>query len=42
MSDLFRKGSQVNFSKKFLFVAQATEIVSPLGYTLQCNQSDIR
>jgi len=26
--------------KKFLIVAQATEIVSPLRYTFKCNQSD--
>ena len=30
---LFHKGSQEKFLKKFLFVAQATEIVSPLRYT---------
>ena len=33
MTYLFHKGSQVKFLKKFLFVAQATEIVSPLRYT---------
>ena len=37
---LFQKGSQEKFLKKFLFVAQATEIVSPLRYTFKCNQSD--
>ena len=37
---LFHKGSQEKFFEKFLFVAQATEIVSPLRYTFKCNQSD--
>ena len=40
MTYLFRKGSQVKILKKFLFVAQATEIVSSLRYTFKCNQSD--
>lgn len=41
MTYLFHKGSQVkNFEKSFLFVAQATEIVSSLRYTFKCNQSD--
>ena len=31
---------QRKFLKKFLFVAQATEIVSSLRYTFKCNQSD--
>ena len=34
------QGEAGKFLKKFLFVAQATEIVSSLRYTFKCNQSD--
>ena len=37
---LFHKGRQEKFLKKFLFVAQATEIVSPLRYTFKCNRTE--
>ena len=40
MAYLFHKGGQEKILKKFLFVAQATEIVSPLRYTFKCNRTE--
>ena len=34
------QGESGKILKKFLFVAQATEIVSPLRYTFKCNRTE--